>query len=301
MNYKIGDSPVIEQCNSVDRDDLVICTTHFNPCKFIKSKNTFYEWCKWLGPNINYLKTYELVYDDEKPEILGSEVVYGTSDKHIMFQKEALINKCLNEVSDKIKYFVWMDHDIIIEDKDWIEKSIEKIKNNVKCVQLFKEIYYLGPDQKIIFSDYGRVAYFSHGAPGGAWIASIDFLKEIGGLADKTIVGGGDECFVTSVLPGSNVFKYDNKKLIEHNTKYILNIRSKGYVCSFLDSESFHIYHGTIVNRKYGIRGEILKKQDYNPYEDVLINSDGILEWSSYKPELHKLVKEYFRNRKEDE
>lgn len=301
MNYKQGDLPVFEESIDADRNDVLICTTHFNPCKFTKLKNTFYEWCKWLGPNINYLKTYELVYDDEKPEILGSQVIRGTREKHVMFQKEALINKCFRDCPNKIKYFVWIDHDFIISDPNWINNAIDKIKGNVKCVQLFKDIYYLGPQGRVSYTAHGRVAYFTKGNPGGAWIASAEFLEEIDGLLDRNIVGGGDQYFIASVLPGFDIYKNYSPELVQYSENYIKDVRSKGYVCSYLDCDAFHIYHGKNENRQYWTRGQITDKQKYDPQKDVIINSDGILEWSSDKPELHRLVKEYFQNRKEDE
>jgi len=268
---------------------------------FIKLKNTFYEWCKWLGPNINYLKTYELVYDNEKPEILGSNVIHGTRDKHVMFQKEALINACLRDCSPNIKYFAWIDHDFMLSDPNWINNSIDKIKKNVKCIQLFKDIYYLGPYERVIFNACGRVAYFTKGNPGGAWIGEIDFLKQAGGLLDRNILGGGDQYFISAVLPGYDFYKNYSKSLNDYSHGYINDVRAKGYISSYLNCDAFHIYHGKSNNRQYETRGKIAERMDYKPFEDVIINSDGILEWSSDKPELHRLVKEYFQNRKEDE
>ena len=37
----------------------------------------------------------------------------------------------------------------------------------------------------------------------------------------------------------------------------------------------------------------------YDPVHDVRVNEDGIIEWDSEKPRLHRQLTEYFNNRKE--
>jgi len=60
-----------------------------------------------------------------------------------------------------------------------------------------------------------------------------------------------------------------------------------------------HIWHGDRADRDYTHRYQILLLNNYDPVHDVRVNADGVLEWSTEKPKLHRQVNEYFNNRKE--
>ena len=62
-----------------------------------------------------------------------------------------------------------------------------------------------------------------------------------------------------------------------------------------------HLYHGTRANRQYVERWRRLAAENFNPRMDVREPDDGPLKWSSDKPELHRLVRKYFHERREDE
>ena len=57
--------------------------------------------------------------------------------------------------------------------------------------------------------------------------------------------------------------------------------------------------HGRRQDRRYDERHKQLA--DFEPQQDVRLNGNGVLEWSTYKPQLHCAVWDYFVARKEDD
>jgi hypothetical protein len=62
----------------------------------------------------------------------------------------------------------------------------------------------------------------------------------------------------------------------------------------------FHLYHGSLDDRNYLGRYKILKDWDFDPNNDLKVESGGGLEWATLKPNLHQAVYKYFVNRDED-
>ena len=65
--------------------------------------------------------------------------------------------------------------------------------------------------------------------------------------------------------------------------------------------EVVHLFHGTREKRNYGGRTKILVDNDYDPESDIRVGDNGLLEWATEKPGLHRAVADYFAAREEDE
>lgn len=300
IKYRFPINHVLSTINNdvLDREDIVICTTHFNPSSFKNRRAVYDRWVDYLGPLKKFVKTYELVFDNENPQIPNSRVVRGTRKNNLMFQKEALINLCLKELDPKIKYFVWMDHDCVTTNNDWLQKSIEVIDKGCNVLQPFDKIYYLSRHDDVVgYIDKGYEEH-KHKCPGLVWVGSREFLDSIGGLPDRNIVGGGDTVFMSALCNDFfNQVGFIDGKLLSYNKRYMSKV-PKGY--SYLEGSFFHLFHGNHAYRQYKTRSQILWNCDYDPEQDVCINHDGILEFCSDKPFLRQWIKEYFDNRKED-
>ena len=251
-------------------NDVDLIAVHFNPTRSVRRRETFYEWAPTLGMLRQRLRVVELVLDDDEPEIDGSIVIRGTRQKHLLWQKEPLLQTML-ERSTK-RYFAWLDHDIVIERPDWLEDAMRQLRTGCDAVQLFKEVSYLGPDQRLQRIKPGAAAN-GPGAPGGMWIAKTRFLKNIGGFPLYQIVGSGDEGLLASMRKNGTV----------------------GHV----NSRSYHLYHGSQKNRQHHERHAMLRTHGFQR-SDVFRNDAGILEWANNK-ELAREVHRFFVNRKEDE
>lgn len=63
---------------------------------------------------------------------------------------------------------------------------------------------------------------------------------------------------------------------------------------------ALHLWHGDSANRQYSRRNAILKRHQFDPASDLSLNTGGLWEWASDKPDLHREVAEYFHARRED-
>jgi hypothetical protein len=78
----------------VRRSDFALITTHFNPQRFRRLRETYYQW----RPTIEVpVICYEMVLGDAEPEIDGSVVIRG-DENNLLWQKERLINLAIERL-----------------------------------------------------------------------------------------------------------------------------------------------------------------------------------------------------------
>lgn len=282
--------------------EVALVTIHFNPCRFQRLRETYYEWLPTLGPLADAVRCYELVFDDDEPEIEGSVVIRGTRTKHLMWQKEALLNRALRDAPAGIRYFGWLDHDIVFGSLNWLDRAVDKIDAGAVAVQLFSEVRFLDRSRQETNSRGAAVATGS-GCPGGAWIADRAYLDAIGGFNIENLFGGGDQTFLDALngKPGWHLKEY-TPKMADSLRDWIRSaseIRA-GKEASFVDGAAYHLWHGDRHNRQYSTRYKLLVDEGFDPQSDVTINADGLLEWCSDKPRLHEGLRRFFENRRED-
>lgn len=63
---------------------------------------------------------------------------------------------------------------------------------------------------------------------------------------------------------------------------------------------ALHLWHGDPANRGYGSRTAIMRRGEFDPAVDLRLNAEGVWEWASDKPALHREVRSYFDGRRED-
>jgi hypothetical protein len=138
--------------------------------------------------------------------------------------------------------------------------------------------------------------------PGYAWACTRKLYEKIGGLFQLGILGSGDTNMALSIVSNGcnsiNKFTSDNykKSIIDFQNK-IKNARI-GYVPGVIR----HHFHGSMKNRKYSERWKILVNHQYDPYNHINYNKDGIIIPSASFPEqLKKEIFIYFQERNEDE
>jgi len=251
-----------------------IVTTHFNPGGHSLLKETYENWLPSMGELARYIRTYEIGFDgvwdiDDAIKIPGS-------DKHLMWQKEALLNKGLRETPDETEYFAWVDHDVIFKDPDWLAKAIDILQTKeVDAVHCLDHATMLDPD--------GYIMKDRHWTPGYAWCSTTAYMKKRNGFSHYAIAGGGDALFVQDYM--TRVYQP------------MINFESMPKPrWTHLDSGVYHLYHGSLRNRNYYGRQKILSRHDYQP-NDITLNQDGILEWATDKTEMHEELKSFFAQR----
>lgn len=283
---------------------VALLTTHYNPQRYDRLRETYYEWLPTLGPLAERLTCYELVFDDDEPEIEGSTVIRGTRERNTLWQKEAMLNIGFRSLSDSVRYVGWIDHDIVNHDPDWLTKAISAIDSGSIAVQLFAKLLFLDTDRTVISEKLGAIHHGS-GAPGGGWLASREFIDRIDGLWTYDIMGGGDEAFYAATARNaSRMDSYiERHREAAQLKRWIAKVKLArgGQAAQSLRSTCSHLYHGQRKNRRYDARQKIPLDHGYTT-DCVEIDSNGLLTWTDAAPaKLREEVSRYFADRKEDE
>ena len=294
--------------------EVEIVTFHFNPVKSKRLTETYYEFIDSLKNLGRHVKCYELVFDDNKPEIKNSIVIRGSLERNCLWQKESLINIAFNNVEKHKKYFAWIDHDLISVNPNFLQEAVKKIDSGYDVVQLFDKIHYLDKCLiKNMYFSFGRIYVMLNeniqrgrnpfGSPGGAWIGKIEKLKQIFPMPN-IIVGSGDEWFMYGIDKEQKHLG-SLLKLYPEKCKRVFNVfREKvldvEVTFNYIENEMFHLWHGDHKNRQYMTRHEIIINNNFDILTDSFINKDGILETTESKKDICKDIYKFFKNRKED-
>jgi hypothetical protein len=282
--------------------EVSLVTFHYNPAKFNRLRETYYEWLPSLGPLANSLRCYELVLDDDRPEIGGSTVIHGTRKANTLWQKEAIVNLALRETPAHIKYFAWIDHDIVLSNNDWLSDAVAKIDSGAVAVQLFSTVVRMNLDRTEILRKPSAMVS-PQGSPGGMWIADRAYMDRIGGLNTYNIFGGGDQTFFDAMVGRPRRHLKEYSEATQNSLRKWIEFASSerhGRKADYIQSDGYHLWHGEHKDRQYGTRNKLLIDHDFDPQTDMRVGENGLLEWSSDKPGLHAGVARFFANRRED-
>ncbi len=298
-------------------DEIEIVTFHFNASGSKRLKETYEEWIKSLGNLGQYVKCYEIVFDDKDPEIENSIVIKGSLEKNCLWQKEALLNLAFKKISHNKKYFAWIDHDLPFDNRRWLQEALEKLESGNDLVQLFEEVIYLDKKGIISHSSVGRAKKMknqevnfdsrnAHGCPGGAWMGHVDVLKKIFPVP-SIIIGSGDEWLAYGFYGTKNLSKPMQDQLNVYSKdvqnslhEYIEKISKMKLNIDYTRGRCYHLWHGDPNDRQYTTRHEVLGKYNFHPNLDTFTNKDGILELTGNKKGIEKDLLRYFVQRKED-
>jgi hypothetical protein len=283
---------------------LAAITCHFNPIDYDNLLRNYWMFREDLPGGVD-LFTIELSFNDEFA-IPDSFVKIASTPRHIMWQKERLLNALIERLPAKYDKIAWIDADVLFDNKDWATEAESKL-NHYPMVQLFENGCETDSELELVGNKIPGIVRggveIEEALPGRAWAARREVLQKTG-LLDTHIMGGGDimmyyaamGMFTTFMLTRTNIEW--RRSYLRWAGPFYRAIKGKvGYV----SGDITHLYHGTYADRQYVERWIILSRARYNPEEDIRINNQGIWEWNSDKPDLHDAVANYFEERKEDE
>lgn len=297
--------------------EFCVITVFFNPAKFKSLLNNYYIFSDKLKKQNVKLLTVELVFGNNEPEIKSDNVIVLKGDS-VMWQKERLINYAVKNLPDECKYYAWVDCDVIFSDNNWANLAIEKLKTN-DVIQLFKRVFYLPRTHKeyqgkheimlqgVIWQQKIHKNWLQRrknkdlpfSSPGFAWAVKREVFPD--GIYDKNIIGSGDTFFVDCLLDSWEIHgyasKFNNKMKVD---MYEWKSSLPKLTYDYLPVDIYHLWHGSLKNRGYMDRHDMIKKYDYDPKTDIVLKN-GVFEWNTDKPDFHKDIIQYFLNRKEDE
>ena len=301
--------------------DFWCISVFFNPAKYKAPVTNYHLFKEHLLRQGNKLLTVELAFNDDDFCLPDSPDIVRLRGSSVMWQKERLINYASSLLPKECKYFGWLDSDIIFNDDNWAAVAVERLKK-ADVVQLFKRVFYLPKGdleyknrhesmiQSVIWQknihrnwlERRKKKELPFSAPGFAWACRRDTFDHVGGIYDLNIVGSGDTFMVDCYLDSWDIHGYAKKftpAMKVHMTDYATRLRKKKLVFDYVPVDIFHLWHGTMKNRAYMDRHDIMIKYCYDPVTDVRLEN-GVLEWNSDKTGMHHEIVQYFQSRKED-
>ena len=304
--------------NDPIEDNLHVIIIISNPCQYARRYILAREFIKRFDDEQNIiLYIVELAFDNQ-----NFYVTQNNNPRHLqiktstrpIWHKENMINMGVKNLLPKNwKAFAWIDADIEFDSSSWALDTLKILNGCRDVVQLFSHCSDLNKheDPMRIFQGFGfqyskKKKYNLNGLnlwhPGFAWAITRKGYDRIGGLYDKSILGSGDHNMALSIIG-------DGLKSIDENTdigykKSILDYQNKisklrlGYTPGFIR----HYFHGSKENRKYSERWKILVKYQYDPFNHVTYDKNGLLIPSNNcPPGLLDDIYKYFSERNEDE
>lgn len=254
------------------------------------------------GMNGLPLYVIEAAFGNQPFQLFGDHIQHVRC-KDLIWQQYTLINKIVHELPEQYDQVVWVDADIIFTE-NWYEKMAELL-TKYKVVQSYKTIdlsngnvgsdvresvTYIAlenakkPTATTLSSNLDLSSKY---ASGFSWGVQRDVIEKFR-IYDYWITGSCDSAFVIGIWGDwkNQFFDRLNPEMKQHYFEWAKPFHDyiDGSV-SYLNVHVNHLWHGY---RNYKKRWNCLK--NLNPYNDLRI-SNGVLEWSSDKPDLHECCK----------
>ena len=288
--------------------DSVIISCYFNPTGSKYRKKVFdqyYETIKHLDHRI-----IECIIGDGPSELTQVKNLEIVRTDHVLWHKESLLNKLIFSLPEKYKYVFWIDADVIFSNKNWLVDGCKELET-YQVVQPFEYCVHLDKDQVepdsgtrlflenefawtspkqaskykiwrsfganvITNPQYARNNdYDIHGHVGFAWGARLDYLKSIGGLFDKALVGGADHIMAHAFIgqiPCECITKsFGDLREIEDWSKSAF-YNTGGSILSgisYAQGNLYHLWHGDIEKRQY-----LKRIQEFQPKVNQIQHRD---------------------------
>ncbi len=153
----------------------------------------------------------------------------------------------------------------------------------------------------------GNSGEITLGRPGLAWAANVDALNKIGLLNDICILGSGDWHMAHAFVGATDRSSYEASKVSDYLSALLhyqdLCERWIKRDVGFVDVTLGHAFHGDKGDRRYGDRGQILIRNQYNPRTDIKKDAYGIWQLETWEPRqivMRDQFRAYFAGRNED-
>jgi hypothetical protein len=208
----------------------------------------------------------------------------------------------------------WIDADISFLNRNWVSETLSELD---KCdiVQMFQTAVNLGPKGESIKLDKSFAYMFKDSGtplvkndrygfwhPGYAWACTQHAWNRMQGLLDWAILGSGDRHMAYSIVgqvidsaPG-NIHPNYRTMLREYQNC------CQGLTLGYVRGTILHHWHGSLKNRMYKERWNILVNHLYDPIADIGVQEKtGLVELTKAGRRMSKQLEEYFTLRREDD
>jgi hypothetical protein len=300
-----------------DDSFLYVIIPYFNYCKYASRKQLLIEFVNRIksekGIRIVLVECRLEERDYDLPMFSDIYMHVRCTSKHQLWIKENLINIGIHHLPNTWKYVSWIDADLTFVNDNWVQDTINEL-NKYDVVQMFQRALFMGPDYEVLKEDRGFGYMFKESGneytktykygfwhPGFAWACTRGAYRKMKRLIDFGILGSGDHHMALALIgkvesshPGGIHANYI-QKLKEFQD------RCSGLRLGYVKGVILHHYHGSIADRRYQERWNVLVKNEYDPETDITVNTVGLVQFTRKGGEkLEKHIAAYFLGRNED-
>jgi hypothetical protein len=265
------------------------------------------------------LKTVEVAYGDRAFEVTeaGNPDHLQLRTRDEMWHKENALNVLLRHLPPDWEYAAWVDADVTFTNPEWADEALHRLQHH-PAVQLFSHARDLGADGEPIEQDrigygFGHVEGYDPGPlsrggfakawhPGYGYAFRRDALDALGGWFDVAITGAADMYCVHTILG-----RFEDPMFDDHSPgfqHYCRVYRERGKALrgdlGYVPGLVVHHHHGPKPLRQYWPRRAILIDHQFDPYTDLIPDTQGLYRFAGNKPELERALRRYLRARDED-
>jgi hypothetical protein len=296
-------------------------TSYFNPAGYRRKLLNYKVFrqrlaAPLLAVELSHDALFELGPDD-------ADVLVQVRGADVMWQKERLLNIAIGHLPDDCDYVAWLDCDVIFGRSDWPSAAIRALDRFSVC-HLYRSVYHLVRDAASIGRETATLAHESFGYAvasglatpvasttdgvagvfrrGHAWCARRETVAAHG-LYDRNVLGAGDKLLAHTVTGQTEeVIVWDGMGPghADDYRRWAARFRRVATGLGYIEGDIFHLWHGDQKRRRYSERLRILSSCGYDPATDVALDVEGCWRWNSAKPEMHRMIREYFEQRDED-
>lgn len=245
--------------------------------------------------------------------------IRASAEKNIIWQRERLFNLGLKSLPVDCDKVCWIDCDILFSNDSWIKESASLLERYVAVQPFEYAVRFLAPGVESAKSASAGFRSGSEGLqiPGYAY----NFIRGVKGVSSTGFSWAMRKSFVSGTLLYEHMPLGSSDSLMARAwagdktgnmpaslfATASMKIDADRYVClAYKETKGSiycasgvisHLWHGSEAVKMKSFRHKILQRYGFSPDEDMRVGSDGLLEWSSDKPELRRAVAEYFRMR----
>jgi len=305
--------------NEPIEDKLHVIIVISNPCQYARRYILAREFIKRFEQEQNViLYIVELVFDNQQfcvTEINNSNHLQLKTSTRAIWHKENMINIGVKKLLPiNWKAFAWIDADIEFDSASWALDTLKVLNGCRDIVQVFSHCSDMdkNEDPMRIFQGFGfqytkkkkynATGHLNFWHPGYAWAMTRKAYERSGGIYEYSILGSGDHNIALSLI--GNAINSVNSKVSNGYKNSIIEYQKKiyGLRIGYIPGIIRHYFHGSKENRKYSERWVILINHQYDPYEHIIHDDNGLLIPSNKCPkELLDDIYQYFNERNEDE
>lgn len=299
---------------------LAAVCCYFNPCHYRSRYRTYGQFAARIHAAKVPLLTVELAIKDDPFELDDYPNVLRVRAADVLWHKERLLNIGIERLVEQgFEKIAWLDADIVFRNDDWPMKVSRTLDTHPAC-QVFRTVFRQrergNTFQAIPSSAWDAAVRHSFRnslvCPGFGWAATAETLRQVL-LYDRSILGSGDTLMYLASYCWPLQRDWERSVKDIGSIRQLSNAMWRDYLSwasrwgaivrgclGFADCEIVALYHGTIANRRYGTRDDILMNHEFDPNHDLAYDRNQCLRWNSDKPLLHEEVRSYFITRAED-